>query len=351
MKWRLLVLCLIANSCSSDSGCRSRNFSIGFGIETGSAVSHFEMLRDRYFVRHLLYNPVTSTYLGADGYTDVLQSANGALKDYSEAALSRELAFYKETQRELQGLSPDTLPPNVKVDHRVMDAQLKFLIRQIEVRKYHQRAVDTYVTEPFRGIDWHVQQMQDAGNGLRGTEQEWELLLQRVLAIPGYLDHARAHLSDGRRTGNAPDWRMIERNGVNASLASVDYFSRTLTETATASIGNRPFSGALLPRLKEAGERAGTAWKTFAEFLRSTYGDQGKTDRFAAGTEEYRVASTGTSSATREAPQSSTNMAANRSTGIPPYSRRRRDDCERRRPEVRDNARCGQPSRERCPTQ
>ena len=35
---------------------------------------------------HLLFNPVTATYLGADGYSDVLQSANAALKDYSDMA-------------------------------------------------------------------------------------------------------------------------------------------------------------------------------------------------------------------------------------------------------------------------
>jgi hypothetical protein len=33
--------------------------------------SAFVELRDRFFVRHLLFNPVTSTYLGADGYSGV----------------------------------------------------------------------------------------------------------------------------------------------------------------------------------------------------------------------------------------------------------------------------------------
>ncbi len=290
---------------------------------------------------------MTSTYLGADGHSDVLQSTNGALKDYAEAALSRELAFYKETQRELQALSADTLPPHLKVDYRVMDAQLKFLIRQIEVRKYHQRAVDTYVAEPFRGIDWHLQQMQDAGNGRRGTEQEWELLLQRVLAIPGYLDNARANLSAGHSTGNVPDWRMVERNGINASLANVEYFSRTLLQTATASIGNQPFGATVLPRLTEAGEQAGEAWKGFAEFLRSTFGDQDRTDRFAAGTEEYEWRVRNVFGDTRSAGELYEYGGQQVERLLPPYSRRRRDDCKRRRPEVRDNAGRGQPSCER----
>ena len=154
-----------------------------------------------YFVRHLLFNPVTATYLGADGYSDVLQSTNGALKDYSEAALARELAFYRESHQELRGIARDSLPPPHQVDHRVMDAQLTFLIRLIADRKYHQRAVDTYTTEPFRGVDWQMQQMQDVGSGLRGTEAEWKHLVTRVEAIPGYLDHARANLAGGAAGG------------------------------------------------------------------------------------------------------------------------------------------------------
>ena len=73
-----------------------------------------------------------------------------------------------------------------------------------------------------------MQQMQDAGNGLRGTEAEWKHLVTRVEAIPGYLDHARANLLAGRAAGNVPDWRMVQRNGIESSAASVEYFRRTL---------------------------------------------------------------------------------------------------------------------------
>jgi len=272
MKRWLLAVCLVANSCSSGSG---------------PAVVRFETLRDRYFVRHLLYNPVTSTYLGADGYNSALQSTNASLKDYSEGALSRELSFYRETHQELQGIALDTLPPNLQVDYRVMDAQLKFLIRLVGDRKYHQRAVDTYVAEPFRGVDWQMQQMQDAGGGLRGTEEEWKQLVTRVEALPRYIANARANLSAGKHSGNLPDWRMVQRDGVGASLASAEYFRHTLPDTAANYIGTRPFGPALLRQLKDAGERAGAGWQEFAEFLLATYGETDKTDRFAAGTEEY----------------------------------------------------------------
>ena len=284
-KWLLLV-CLLAIGCGSGAG--AGGCAVGFGIETENRaeIERFEGLRDRFFVRHLLFNPVTATYLGADGYSDVLRSTNGALKDYSEAALSRELAFYRESHQELQAIALDSLPPRHRVDHRVMDAQLKFLIRLIGDRKYHQRAVDTYTAEPFRGVDWHLQQMQDAGNGSRGTEAEWTLLIARVEAIPNYLDNARANLLAGKQAGSLPDWRIVQRNGVAPSVANAEYFRRTLGEAASGFIGNRPFGTALMPKLQQAGDRAATAWRSFADFLVTTYGND-TTDRYAAGTEEY----------------------------------------------------------------
>ena len=282
----LIALACVAIGCASGAG--AGGCSVGFGIETENRaqIERFEALRDRFFIRHLLFNPVTATYLGADGYSDVLQSTNGALKDYSEAALARELAFYRESHQELQALAPESLPPNHRVDHRVMDAQLKFLIRLIGDRQYHQRAVDTYTTEPFRGIDWQMQQMQDAGDGLRGTEAEWTRLVTRVEAIPAYLDNARANLLAGKQAGNVPDWRMVQRNGIASSVASVEYFRRTLGENASGFIGNRPFGAALKPKVQQAGERAAASWQAFADFLNAAYAND-TTDRYAAGTEEY----------------------------------------------------------------
>jgi uncharacterized protein (DUF885 family) len=318
---------MFAVGCASGSGAGGCSIGFGTEVENRASIERFEALRNRYFVRHLLFNPVTATYLGADGYSDVLQSTNGALKDYSEAALARELAFYRESHTELLAIARDSLPPHHQIDHRVMEAQLMFLIRLIADRKYHQRAVDTYTTEPFRGIDWQMQQMQDIGNGMRGTEAEWKHLVTRVEAIPGYLGHARANLLAGRLAGNVPDWRMVQRNGIESSIASAEYFRRTLSDTAAGFVGARPFGQMLIPQLKQAGDRAAKEWQVFADFLRTTYeaglkpcatGEaglkastrtarsglernadlqvgrgiagaalQGCQDRFAAGTEEY----------------------------------------------------------------
>lgn len=283
-KW-VLAICALTIGCASGSGAGGCSIGFGTEVENRAAIEKFEAFRERFFVRHLLFNPVTATYLGADGYSDVLHAANGALKDYSESTLARELGFYREMYQELESIALESLPSDMQVDHRVIDAQLKFLVRLIGDRKYHQRAIDTYTAEPFRGIDWQIQQMQQAGAGLLGTEAEWQHVVSRAEAIPAYLDRARANLLAGRQAGNVPDWRMVQRNGIETSLASVEYFRRTLPDVASTHIGNRPFGRTLLPQLKQAGDRAATAWAEFAEFLRSTYGMAA--DHFAAGTEEY----------------------------------------------------------------
>jgi hypothetical protein len=55
----------------------------------------FAQLRDRYFVFHLDKNPVTSTYLGGDGYSPTLADANTRLRDYRQASIDAELREYK----------------------------------------------------------------------------------------------------------------------------------------------------------------------------------------------------------------------------------------------------------------
>jgi uncharacterized protein (DUF885 family) len=284
-KW-LIGVSLLAIGCASGSGASGCAIGYGIEVENRATIERFEALRNRFFVRHLLFNPVTATYLGAVGYSDVLQAADGALKDYSESALSREIAFYRETHQELQAIARESLPANLQIDYRVMDAQLKFLIRLIGDRKYHQRAVDTFTAEPFRGVDWQIQQMHDAEGELLGTEAEWKHVISRVEGIPAYLEHARANLVAGTQTGNVPDWRTVQRNGIEPSLTSAEYFRRTLPEIAAHHIGNRPFGQSVIPQLRQAGDRAAAAWAQFAEFLRSTYAHD-KADHFAAGTEEY----------------------------------------------------------------
>ncbi|HTS90247.1 MAG TPA: DUF885 domain-containing protein [Gemmatimonadales bacterium] len=256
-------------------------------------------LRDRYFVRALSLNPVTATYLGGDAYDPSLADVDSRLRDWRPEAIAAELAFYAEIETERIGIDPAMLSPEARIDHAVLGAQLAFLRRQWGDRRYHERAVDTYVAEPFRGVDWQIQGMTvptepappgkaaAASETLRGTEEEWGQLLERVRAIPAYLAAARGNLEAGKKSGNVPDHRMVARDGVDGSKANAEYFRKSLLESARGFLGSRPFATNSLGDLTAASRQAADAWEGFAGFLLDTYDPKDLTDRFAAGEAEY----------------------------------------------------------------
>jgi uncharacterized protein (DUF885 family) len=254
---------------------------------TGSAPSPFAALRDRYFLRTLELNPVVSTYLGGDGYSPVLATVNGRLRDYRPDALAHEAAFYREVRNALGGIDRRGLDAAERIDADVLEAQVSFLLHQIEERRHHERSVDTYVAEPFRGVDWQLQQMQRFPDGRLGSEDEWRLVLARLEAVPAYVDAALANLREGKRRGNLPDRRMVQRDGIDGSAANAEYFRKTLQTQATELLGDRPFAGTTRERLAAAGSAASAAYERFARALAETYDVHERADRFAAGEAEY----------------------------------------------------------------
>lgn len=249
---------------------------------------NFAELRDRYFLYHLQKNPVTSTYLGGDGYAPELADSNTRLRDYRETALAEELRSYTSLSASIQQLTQESLASATdRADREFMAAQLAFLIHQTGDLKYYQRAVDTYVNEPFRGVDWQIQQMPELPGGLLGNESDWQQVVTRTLAIPAYLAVARENLLAGKKAGNIPDKRMVQRDGVNGSRANAEYFRDTLPKTGQRFMGARAFSGGMQSQIAAAGNAAAGAWEEFAAFLGATYDVNETADRFAAGEREY----------------------------------------------------------------
>ena len=247
----------------------------------------FVQLRNRYFLRHLELNPVTSTYLGGDGYSQTLRDINGKLRDFSPTAMESELRFYRDIRDGIRGIDPAALSPALRIDQQVMGAQVEYLIRYIDERHYHQRAVDTYVAEPFRGLDWQIQQMRTLEGGLLGTEEEWEFVVTRLMAIPGYLAVARDNILDGKRAGVVADWRMIERDGIAGSRANAEYFRTTLPASARTYLGDRSFAATIAERVTTAGTTAAQEYERFAEMLEQSFDGTSKPEQFAATQQEY----------------------------------------------------------------
>jgi uncharacterized protein (DUF885 family) len=248
----------------------------------------FTALRDEYFRGQLSLNPVTCTYLGGDGYDPALAEMSGRFRDYSTTALSAESAEIRRLERAHASSDSALLSSSRRIDHQVMGAQLAFLRFQMD-RRYHERAVDTYVTEPFRGIDWLMQQMRPMADGLLGDAGEWAMLVKRLDAIPAYLAVARSNLDTGKRTGNLPDRRMVQRDGIAGSRANAAFFRSSLPAQAKAYLGGQRFAGTTLTEVAASGEVAANAFERFASWLENNliFPSTDTADRYSLGEDAY----------------------------------------------------------------
>ena len=253
----------------------------------GSADGALDTLRKQYFLDTLRRYPVVCTYLGGDGYDPSLAEVGGILRDWSPAAVETEVAALRTLVTALEAVRPAALSPAAAIDREVILAQVGYLIRQLDTRKYQQRSIDTYVAEPFRGVDWQIQGLTDTGGGTLGTEAEWALVARRVEAIPAYVAVAKTNLEAGKAAGNLPDRRMVARDGLKGCDANADYFATALATSATPFLGSRPFARAMLDRLQKAGTAAASAWKDLGAWMGTAYDANETADRFAAGEAEY----------------------------------------------------------------
>jgi uncharacterized protein (DUF885 family) len=251
-----------------------------------------------YAVEFLRRNPTTNTYLGGAGLDPSLKEADGMLRDYSATALAAEDQWLTDTAKAIEAINPSTLSANLRIDREVALAQIRFMLREHQVRKHHERALDTYVSDPFRAIDWQLQGMTHTDEKVYGTAEEWTLLINRVRSIPRYLNTAQAQLEIGMKAGHAPDSRMLVRDGLNTSEANAKYFGETLPKLADERMGGADRERSLT-ELKDACKDAAAAYDEFRKFLGATFFESatGKKvkaafagDRYAMGEEEYNWA-------------------------------------------------------------
>ncbi len=257
-----------------------------WGCTSGETRPVWSAVRERYFIGALKRDPVTCTYLGGDGYSPELADANARLPDVTSAGRAEATAFYRSVLDDLERVDPATLGPDDAIDREVVRAQIGFLIHQQE-RRYHERAVDTYVVAPFRGVDWQIQQMADLGRGRYGTPEEWDAVERRVGAVPAFLRAAEETLRAGIAAGNLPDARMIREDGIQASRDNATYFRKTLADLASGYLEGQPARDRTVALLRQAGDGAAVAFEAFAAFLEQAARSMPPGDRYAAGEAEY----------------------------------------------------------------
>ena len=263
-----------------------------------SAEQQFGSLERRYVIFVLSRFPVVATYLGGSEFDPSLADNDGRLRDYSAEAIKDEDARLGEFREQFAALEPNSLSARRRIDRNVALAEIEFLLHQHGVLRHQERSLDSYVDEPFRGVDWQIQGMTPTGASTYGTEAEWQAVIVRTRAIPAYLEAAEKQLAAGVAARNTPDWRMLRDHGLNAPLADAEYFSRTLPQIAGADIASA-HKDALLADLQKAGDDAGAAYQRLRAFVVETFYEDpsGKepsalkapfrADRYALGQVEY----------------------------------------------------------------
>jgi len=262
---------------------------VGAGCASSRPPVAFEALSDGYVRGFLARYPVVSTYLGGGGLDPALAELDGELRDVSPEAFAREDQWLEQVDADWAALDEQKLTAPQRIDRRVARAQIAFLLRAHRVRHQQERALDTYVEEPFRGLDFQIQGLTDT----HGTPEEWARVTKRVAKIPRFLEQAAAQLEVGLASDRAPDPRMILRDGFGPIADNARYFEHTLIETAQS----RGVSGAPLDALKGAGKEAADAYRRFGKRLAQMYGEAGTStttvkaslrgDRYALGEPEY----------------------------------------------------------------
>ena len=264
--------------------------ALSIGALTGcffSADAMLETWRDDFFMHHLYWNPVTSTYLGGSGYDAALADTDTRLRDYSPEALARELAYYQCVQERISVIPFDRLTPANQLDYTVLKGELAFMVHTISETRIHEYAIETYVVEAVNGINYQLQQLQSLGDSLFGTEAEWAAIIARAAAVPAYVETALENLERGVASGNLPDWRLVERDGLDGGANAAAFFRTDLLEIAAGDLGDQTYAASTLEALEPVCAAAADAYDAFVAALPALYPDKDAVDRYAIGEAEY----------------------------------------------------------------
>ncbi len=256
----LLLTCALAGQAGAAAPAHAES----------AADAQFATLEHAYVVYSMSRFPVMATYLGGSAFDPALSEVDGTLRDYSPAALTAEDQRWRTLRIQFAQIEPRRLSARRRIDRTVVLAQIDFLLHQHEVLRHQQNALDSYVDEPLRGIDWQIQGMKPTGNATSGTEAQWQHVIARTRAVPAYLATARAQLAAGVRAGHPPDWRVLMDFGLHSSSADAEYFARDLPGIAAQLLAgaNRE---SLLRQLQQAGKEAAAAYQQLREYVAGTF--------------------------------------------------------------------------------
>jgi uncharacterized protein (DUF885 family) len=235
-----------------------------------SAERRFAALEKSYVVYFFQHYPVVGTFLGASSLDASLADVDAGLRDYRPEAIAGEDAELLAYLHSFEALDGTTLAPAQRVDRAVALSQIRFLRHLHRVRRHQEVSLDSYVEEPFRGVEWQLQGMEVRADGTLGSHADWLRLIRRLRAVPVYLQVAERQLRLGIQRGHTPDQRVLSAYGLEIAAADEAYFRNSL---ASFALSRMPPDAAhsLAPELETATHGAADAYAALGRFVRSTY--------------------------------------------------------------------------------
>src|SRR5947209_8699311 len=274
MKKPLLLLALLLTAA-----CATQQTQAPSATPTpagGGGDQTFKAIHDRYVIEFLRRNPSVNTYLGGAGLDPSLKEADGRLRDHSASALAEEDRWLADTQKAFETFDPQTLTPARRIDRDVALAQIAYQLHLHQQRRYQERSLDTYTVEPFRSVDFFIQGMTQTGPATYGTPEEWALVVKRLQDVPRYMKTAYANLAAGVKSGNTPDWRMLQRDGLDTCDADAKYYEKDFPDLFTKDIVPGPQREDLLKQLADASKAAAASYRGLHDFIAQTFFDEVK---------------------------------------------------------------------------
>jgi uncharacterized protein (DUF885 family) len=272
----MLLALVLAGASLLPPAQNARSLRAAPAAQTFKGDEAFKKLHDAYVIEFLRRNPSVNTYLGGAGLDPSLREADGRLRDHSAAALAREDRWLADTQKSLQALDPNTLSPARRIDRDVALAQIAYQLHLHRQRLYQERSLDTYTVEPFRSVDFFIQGMTQTGPTTYGTPEEWALVVKRLQDFPRYMKTAQENLAAGLRAGNTPDWRMLQRDGLDTCDADAKYYEKDFPELFNRDIADGPQRAPLLKQLADASHAASQSYQGMHDFIARTFFDEVK---------------------------------------------------------------------------
>jgi uncharacterized protein (DUF885 family) len=249
----------------------------------------FARLERKYVVYFMSRNPVVATYLA---------NIDERLRDYSAEGLADEDVQLEDLRKQFAAVDGNALSPRRRIDRDVAVAQIQFQLHEHQARKYQQRSIDSYVDEPFRGVDFQLQGLKPRSDGSYGYAHDWRAIQARVDGIANYLITAQRQLEAGIQAKNTPDWRVILAYGIKSARADAEYFQTELPAIARQRIGGEQ-RDKLIAALESSSHGAAESYRKFASWVAhayfvnpngtdaSAFKPQFRADRYVFGEEEY----------------------------------------------------------------